>query len=172
MFFLGGLRSIFFSSYSFQPVASNIVFFGSSASHEFMRPTRCSCAYMLNFVTNCYVQKEEQHRNSKMLDLLYVSCAHKLVPQILFYYHNYSHLPLQERPVLPIDHSARLVTVLVMVINQILVSFLIGSRACHVFSIGSDGMNGFLWSFERNVFRTVVSSPIRGFQDIECNQVL
>lgn len=86
--------------------------------------------------------EEEQLRNSKMLDLLYVSRAHKLVPHILFYYQNYSHLPHQQRPVLPIDPSA------------------------------SDGMNGFLWSYERNVFRTVVSSPIKGLQDIACNQVL
>ncbi|XP_045796498.1 5'-3' exoribonuclease 4-like isoform X2 [Trifolium pratense] len=86
---------------------------------------------------------EEEHlRNSKMLDLLYVSCAHKLVPHILFYYHNYSHLSYGERPVLPIDPSA------------------------------SDGMNGFFWSYERNVFRNVVSSPIRGLQDIAGNQVL
>lgn len=36
----------------------------------------------------------------------------------------------------------------------------------------SDGMNGFFWSYERNVFRDVVSSPIRGLQDIARNQVL
>jgi len=68
---------------------------------------------VLSFNTSCYVQAEEQLRNSKMLDLLYVSRAHKLVPHILFYYQNYSHLPHQERPVLPIDPSARLVNVLV-----------------------------------------------------------
>jgi hypothetical protein len=44
--------------------------------------------------------------------------------------------------------------------------------ACHVSFIGSDGMNGFFWSYERNVFRTVVSSPVGGLQDIACNQVL
>jgi 5'-3' exoribonuclease 2 len=64
------------------------------------------------------VQEEEHLRNSKMLDLLYVSCAHKLVPHILFYYQNYSHLPYGERPVLPIDPSARLVNVLVIVISN------------------------------------------------------
>ncbi|CAK8544737.1 unnamed protein product [Lathyrus sativus] len=86
--------------------------------------------------------EEEHRRNSKMLDLLYVSCAHKLVPQILCYYQNFSHIPLGERPVMLIDPSA------------------------------SDGMNGFFWSYERNVFRDVVSSPIRGLQDITRNQVL
>jgi len=128
---------------------------------------------VLNFNTGCYVQEEEQLRNSKMLDLLYVSRAHKLVPHILFYYQNYSHLPHQQRPVLPIDPSARLVNVLVMCfIYQFSFAFSYGSWACHVFFIGSDGMNGFLWSYERNVFRTVVSSPIKGLQDIACNQVL
>ncbi|KAJ1385164.1 Zinc finger, CCHC-type, partial [Sesbania bispinosa] len=86
--------------------------------------------------------EEEQLRNSKMLDLLYVNRAHNLAPHILLYYQYYSHLPLHERPALPIDTSA------------------------------SDGMNGYLWSYERNVLRTIVSSPIKGLPDIEYNQVL
>ncbi|KAK7284276.1 hypothetical protein RJT34_19020 [Clitoria ternatea] len=85
---------------------------------------------------------EEQLRNSMMIDLLYVSCAHKLAPHILSYYQYSCQFPLHERPVLPIDTNA------------------------------SDGMNGYLWLYERNVLRTVVSSPIKGLQDIEYNQVL
>lgn len=38
--------------------------------------------------------------------------------------------------------------------------------------ISSGGMNGYLWLYERNVLRTVVSSPIKGLQDVERNQVL
>ncbi|KAG4394166.1 hypothetical protein GLYMA_03G245000v4 [Glycine max] len=86
--------------------------------------------------------EEEQLRNSKMLDLLYVSSAHNLAPHILSYHQYSCQLPLHERPALPIDPRA------------------------------SDGMNGYLWLYERNVLRTTVSSPIKGLQDIEFNQVL
>ncbi|XP_061340496.1 5'-3' exoribonuclease 4-like isoform X2 [Gastrolobium bilobum] len=86
--------------------------------------------------------EEEQLRNSKMLDLLYVNCAHNLAPYILSYYQYYSHSPMHERPLWPIDPNA------------------------------SGGMNGYLWLYERNALRTVVSSPIKGLQDIEYNQVL
>ncbi|XP_057439452.1 5'-3' exoribonuclease 4-like isoform X2 [Lotus japonicus] len=86
--------------------------------------------------------EEEQLRNSVMLDFLYVSGAHYLAPYILWYYQHYSHLPLHQRPALPIDSNA------------------------------SGGMNGYLWLYERNVLRTVVSSPIKGLQDVERNQVL
>ncbi|TKY61413.1 5'-3' exoribonuclease 4 [Spatholobus suberectus] len=86
--------------------------------------------------------EEEQLRNSKMLDLLYVNSAHNLAPHILSYYQYSCQLPLYERPAVPIDPSA------------------------------SDGMNGYLWLYERNVLRTIVSSPIKGLQDIEFNQVL
>ncbi|KAG4394165.1 hypothetical protein GLYMA_03G245000v4 [Glycine max] len=87
--------------------------------------------------------EEEQLRNSKMLDLLYVSSAHNLAPHILSYHQYSCQLPLHERPALPIDPRA-----------------------------SSDGMNGYLWLYERNVLRTTVSSPIKGLQDIEFNQVL
>ncbi|KAL5136064.1 5'-3' exoribonuclease 4 [Glycine soja] len=86
--------------------------------------------------------EEEQLRNSKMLDLLYVSSAHNLAPHILSYHQYSCQLPLHERPALPIDPRA------------------------------SDGMNGYLWLYERNVLRTTVSSPIKGLQDIEFNQIL
>ncbi|KAG4913993.1 hypothetical protein JHK84_054442 [Glycine max] len=86
--------------------------------------------------------EEEQLRNSKMLDLLYVSSAHNLAPHILSYYQYSCQLPLHERPAQPIDPRV------------------------------SDGMNGYLWLYERNVLRTIVSSPIKGLQDIEFNQVL
>ncbi|KAE9593633.1 hypothetical protein Lal_00036382 [Lupinus albus] len=86
--------------------------------------------------------EEEQLRNSEMLDLLYVSCAHDLAPHVLLYYQSYSKCPVHERPVWPIDANA------------------------------SGGMNGFLWLYERNVFRSIVASPIKGLKDIENNQVL
>lgn len=88
------------------------------------------------------MQEEEQLRNSKMLDLLYVNRAHGLAPQILLYYQCYSQMSPYERPALPIDTRA------------------------------SGGMNGFLWVFERNMLRTALSSPIKGLPDIENNQVL
>ncbi|XP_017436442.1 5'-3' exoribonuclease 4 isoform X1 [Vigna angularis] len=86
---------------------------------------------------------EEQLRNSKMLDLLYVNRAHNLAPYILSYYQYSCQFSLHDRPAVPIDPSA-----------------------------SSHGMNGYLWLYERNVLRTVVSSPIKGLQDIEYNQVL
>ncbi|KAK7332895.1 hypothetical protein VNO80_29651 [Phaseolus coccineus] len=85
---------------------------------------------------------EEKFRNSEMLDLFYVHGAHKLAPRILSYYQYSCQLSLHDRTPLPIDPSA------------------------------SDGMNGHLWWYERNVLRTIVSSPIKGLQDIEFNQVL
>ncbi|XP_028221826.1 5'-3' exoribonuclease 4-like isoform X3 [Glycine soja] len=87
--------------------------------------------------------EEEQLRNSVMLDLLYVNRAHNLAAHILSYYHVCSQLPPHERCVQPIDTNA-----------------------------SSGGMNGYLWLCERNVFSSVVSSPISGLQDIEYNQVL
>ncbi|CAJ1961020.1 unnamed protein product [Sphenostylis stenocarpa] len=85
---------------------------------------------------------EEQLRNSKMPDLLFVNGGHNLAPHILSCYQYSCQLSLHERPALPIDPSA------------------------------SDGMNGYLWWYERNVRRTIVSSPIKGLPDIEFNQVL
>ncbi|RYR52586.1 hypothetical protein Ahy_A06g027480 isoform B [Arachis hypogaea] len=85
---------------------------------------------------------EEQLRNSKMLDLLYVSFSHDLAPHIILYYQYNSNLPFLERPAWPIDPNA------------------------------SGGMNGFLWLSDRNVFRSSVLSPIEGLQDIDHNQVL
>lgn len=67
------------------------------------------CVWALNFIQICYVQVEEQLRNSKMLDLLYVHGAHNLAPHILSYYQYSCQLPLHERPALPIDPRARLV---------------------------------------------------------------
>ncbi|XP_029125896.1 5'-3' exoribonuclease 4 isoform X1 [Cajanus cajan] len=87
--------------------------------------------------------EEQQLRNSVMLDLLYVNHSHDLASHILSYYHVCSQLPLHERGVWPIDTNA-----------------------------SSGGMIGYLWLCERNVFSTVVSSPISGLPDIECNQVL
>ncbi|KAK7356009.1 hypothetical protein VNO80_15275 [Phaseolus coccineus] len=86
--------------------------------------------------------EEEHFRNSVMLDLLYVNRAHDLASDILSYYHVCSQLAPHERFVRPIDTNA------------------------------SGGMNGYLWLCERNVFGSVVSSPISGLQDVECNQVL
>ncbi|MED6222299.1 5'-3' exoribonuclease 4 [Stylosanthes scabra] len=85
---------------------------------------------------------EEQLRNSKMLDLLYVSCAHDLAPHILLYYQYCSNLPIHERPAWQIDPNA------------------------------SGGMNGYIWLCDRNGFRSSVVSPIYGLQDIDHNQVL
>ncbi|XP_061374957.1 5'-3' exoribonuclease 4-like isoform X1 [Gastrolobium bilobum] len=86
--------------------------------------------------------EEEQLRNSVMLDLLYVNRVHDLASHILLYYKVCSQSPPHERCVWPIDKNA------------------------------SGGMNGYLWLCEGNVLSTVVSSPINGWQDIECNQVL
>ncbi|KAL2325426.1 hypothetical protein Fmac_024484 [Flemingia macrophylla] len=86
--------------------------------------------------------EEEQLRNSVMLDLLYVNRAHDLASHILSYCRVCSQLPPHERGVWPIDTNA------------------------------SGGMNGYLWLCERNVFSHVVSSPISGLLDIECNQVV
>ncbi|XP_068650773.1 5'-3' exoribonuclease 4-like [Aristolochia californica] len=38
--------------------------------------------------------------------------------------------------------------------------------------IASEGMNGFLWLCERNGYRGVIASPVKGLGDIENNQVL
>ncbi|XP_057425377.1 5'-3' exoribonuclease 4-like isoform X2 [Lotus japonicus] len=86
--------------------------------------------------------EEEQLRNSVMLDLLYVNRAHDLAPHILLYCKAYSQSPSHERCVSPIATNA------------------------------SGGMNGYLWLCERNVFSSIVSSPINGLQDLESNQVL
>ncbi|KAL6132590.1 hypothetical protein ACLB2K_064830 [Fragaria x ananassa] len=86
--------------------------------------------------------EEELARNSVMLDLLYVYLSHPLASQITLYYQVYCQNPPHVRLPWPIDTSL------------------------------SGGMNGFLWLSERNVFRNVIPSPVRGFPNIEHTQVL
>jgi len=108
-----------------------------------------------------------------MLDLLYVNRAYALASHILSYYHDCSQLAPHERYVRPIDTNARLVNMLVVLIILNSGGYLIGSYTCLLsLFVSSGGMNGYLWLCERNVFSSVVSSPIRGLQDVECNQVL
>ncbi|XP_022143162.1 5'-3' exoribonuclease 4 isoform X2 [Momordica charantia] len=86
--------------------------------------------------------EEEKNRNSVMLDLLYTHCTHPLSAQIFSYFQVTCQLPPPERTCWAIDTNV------------------------------SGGMNGFLWLCERNVFHNVVPSPINGFPDIQCNQVV
>ncbi|CAK7340906.1 unnamed protein product [Dovyalis caffra] len=86
--------------------------------------------------------EEEQVRNSVMLDLLYVHPVHPLAQQVISYYQHNYHLPAHERFAWEIDTRA------------------------------SGEMNGYLLLSERNVWRNVVPSPIRGLPALECNQVL
>jgi 5'-3' exoribonuclease 2 len=46
----------------------------------------------------------------------------------------------------------------------------LSSHLLLIFSSG--GMNGYLWLSERNVWRSVVPSPINGLPTLEYNQVL
>lgn len=62
----------------------------------------------------CYMQEEEQLRNSVMLDSLFVNRAHDLASQILLYYHVCSQSRQHERCVWPIDSNARLVNMLMV----------------------------------------------------------
>lgn len=117
------------------------------------------------------MQVEEQLRNSVMLDLLYVNCAHALAPHIFTYYQLYHQVAPYQRPVWPIDSNAWLVNALMVNIHEL---WLVSNQA-HLFLVifvSSGGMNGYLWLYERNELRPVVSSPINGLPDIECNQVL
>ncbi|XP_021669353.2 5'-3' exoribonuclease 4 isoform X2 [Hevea brasiliensis] len=85
---------------------------------------------------------KERFRNSKMLDLLYVHPAHPLAAEI-FSYHEVTRL------LLPLQ------------------------RCCwEIDTNASAGMNGYLWLTERNVWRSMVPSPVSGLPDIEPNQVL
>ncbi|XP_034917881.1 5'-3' exoribonuclease 4 [Populus alba] len=88
------------------------------------------------------LMEEERVRNSVMLDLLYVHPVHPLSKQVISYYHHNYRLPVSERMALEIDTRA------------------------------SGGMNGYLWLSERNVWRSVVPSPISGLPALEYNQVL
>jgi len=64
------------------------------------------------------MQEEEHFRNSVMLDLLYVNCAHDLASDILSYSRVCSQLAPHERFVRPIDTNARLVNVLVVITHR------------------------------------------------------
>ncbi|KDP23624.1 hypothetical protein JCGZ_23457 [Jatropha curcas] len=86
--------------------------------------------------------EEERVRNSKMHDLLYVHLAHPLAAKITAYYQANILLRPFERFCWEIDTNA------------------------------SSGMNGYLWLDERNVWRSVVPSPVNGLPDIVHNQVL
>ncbi|CAN6582082.1 unnamed protein product [Malus baccata var. baccata] len=86
--------------------------------------------------------EEEQARNSVMLDLLYVYPSHPLAAQIRMYYQQFHQTPLHER------------------------------FAWYIDPIASGGMNGFLLLSERNGFRYVIPSPVRGYPDLDYNQVL
>ncbi|PQQ11425.1 5-3 exoribonuclease 4 [Prunus yedoensis var. nudiflora] len=86
--------------------------------------------------------EEEQARNSGMLDLLYVYPSHPLAAQINLYYQHYYQSPPHER------------------------------FAWAINPIASGGMNGYLWLSERNGVRYVIPSPVRGYPNIDYNQVL
>ncbi|KAL6278752.1 hypothetical protein ACE6H2_022353 [Prunus campanulata] len=86
--------------------------------------------------------EEEQARNSVMLDLLYVYPSHPLAAQINLYYQHYYQSPPHER------------------------------FAWAINPIASGGMNGYLWLSERNGVRYVIPSPVRGYPNIDYNQVL
>ncbi|KAI4301887.1 hypothetical protein L6164_035124 [Bauhinia variegata] len=86
--------------------------------------------------------EEEQLRNSVMLDLLYVNHTHELAQHIFLYYQLYHQSPPYARPAWRIDTNA------------------------------SSGMNGYIWLCERNDLKTIVLSPVKGLQDIECNRAL
>jgi len=57
-----------------------------------------------------------------------------------------------------------------MVSNHFLCVLALSSHLLLIFSSG--GMNGYLWLSERNVWRSVVPSPINGLPTLEYNQVL
>ncbi|KAI5326582.1 PREDICTED: 5'-3' exoribonuclease [Prunus dulcis] len=86
--------------------------------------------------------EEEQARNSVMLDLLYVYPSHPLAAQIKLYYQVYYQSAPHERFAWLID------------------------------TIASGGMNGCLWLSERNGVQYVIPSPVRGYPNIDYNQVL
>ncbi|OVA05451.1 zinc finger protein [Macleaya cordata] len=86
--------------------------------------------------------EEEQARNSVMLDLLYVSINHPLAAQISSYCQLYFRLPPEKR------------------------------FACEIDTNASGGMNGYLWLSERNGYREVFPSPIKGLGNIGNNLVL
>ncbi|KAF9681686.1 hypothetical protein SADUNF_Sadunf05G0028500 [Salix dunnii] len=88
------------------------------------------------------LMEEEQVRNSVMHDLLYVHPVHPLSQQVISYYQHNDRLPFSERIAWEIDTRA------------------------------SGGMNGYLWLSERNVWRSVVPSPVHGLPTLEHNQVL
>ncbi|KAJ6397697.1 hypothetical protein OIU77_018662 [Salix suchowensis] len=88
------------------------------------------------------LMEEEQVRNSVMRDLLYVHRVHPLSQQVISYYQHNYRLPFSERIAREIDTRA------------------------------SGGMNGYLWLSERNVWRSVVPSPIHGLPNLEYNQAV
>ncbi|KAH9754310.1 5'-3' exoribonuclease 4 [Citrus sinensis] len=89
-----------------------------------------------------FLTEEELFRNSVMLDLLYVHPQHALYQQIILYYQLYHQLPPQDRFAWEIDVNT------------------------------SGGMNGYIWLCERNGFRSIIPSPVKGLPDIERNQAI
>lgn len=89
-----------------------------------------------------FLTEEELFRNSVMLDLLYVHPQHALYQQIILYYQLYHQLPPQDRFAWEIDVNA------------------------------SGRMNGYIWLCERNGFRSIIPSPVKGLPDIERNQAI
>lgn len=119
------------------------------------------------------MQEEELARNSVMLDLLFVYPSHPLASHITLYYQVYCQSPPHVRLPWAIDTSLRLVFIPFQVDLLVYLSLReLTSDATHCFNFFSGGMNGFLWLSERNVFRNVIPSPVRGFPNIDHNQVL
>ncbi|XP_043715456.1 5'-3' exoribonuclease 4-like [Telopea speciosissima] len=85
---------------------------------------------------------EEKARNRMMYDLLYVYENHPLARQIVSHYRLYYHSPPSKIFLSEIDTDK------------------------------SGGMNGYMWLCERNGFKQIVPSPVKGLPDIENNYVL
>lgn len=87
--------------------------------------------------------EEESTRNSTMFDILYAHESHPLASQMVTVYnhHLYKNPSVKDFYQFPID------------------------------IIASDGMNGFFWLHDRNSYKSKISSPLTGFNDVENNLV-
>ncbi|XP_058105942.1 5'-3' exoribonuclease 4 isoform X2 [Magnolia sinica] len=86
--------------------------------------------------------EEERARNRMMPDLLFVYESHPLAASIFSLYQLLYHSPMQGIHPFEMDTDA------------------------------SNGMNGYLWLCERNIYRRVIPSPLKGLGDIDNNRVL